>query len=78
MLGGLLLVISSTDPPELQIRILRDEVVPGATLPKSRSKLLAGSHPPSVVPIDNVAIAAVEADPCSVVVSLPPVVQIVK
>jgi hypothetical protein len=74
--GGLDFEICKTDPPTLQIRICRDEVEAGATLPKSMIRFDAGSHPPSLVLMEKLAIGAVDAEPSRIVFVVPPFVQI--
>ena len=69
-------MISNADPPELQIRILFVEVLPAGTLPKSMIKL--GSHPPSLVDMEMLAIGAVLPLPTKRTYSFPPLDQMLR
>lgn len=75
LLGGLLLLILSTEPPELQMRMSNEGDVPGATLPKSIRRLLGGNQPPSPLLIEKFATGAVEAEPSKIMLLEPPVVR---
>ena len=60
------------------MRICLEDVVPGATLPKSMSRLASGNQPPSLVLMEKLAIGAVEADPSRMVYTLPPSLKMKK
>jgi hypothetical protein len=58
----------------LQIRIWRLEELPEIFVLKSIRRLLPGSHPPSVVQMEKLAMGAVDADPSRIEYPLPPFV----
>ena len=73
-MGGLLFVISSAEPPVLQIRMRRVTICPASTCPKFM--IPDGSQPPSAVSTVSWPIGAVVALAVNSTYSVPPFVQI--